>query len=115
MANPRHVGQAPLLGSAVAVVLGRRSRSPLQVCTAWGAIDSRSRKSVGGTQQVSRVTPLFSLYNSTAHNHFYTTVPQMARRLEKAGFRIEALLGDYRGGPWDERAEAWLLIASRDR
>ncbi len=29
------------------------------------------------------------------------SVPQMARRLEKAGFEITALLGDYRGGPWD--------------
>ena len=27
------------------------------------------------------------------------SVPQMARRLEKAGFEVTALLGDYRGGP----------------
>ena len=25
----------------------------------------------------------------------------MTRRLEKAGFEITALLGDYRGGAWD--------------
>ncbi|HLB44980.1 MAG TPA: class I SAM-dependent methyltransferase, partial [Candidatus Limnocylindrales bacterium] len=31
------------------------------------------------------------------------TVPQMARRIERAGFRIEAALGDYDGGPWDPR------------
>lgn len=41
------------------------------------------------------------------------TVPQMARRLEKAGFRIDAVLGDYRGGPWDRRADVWLLLASK--
>src|SRR6185295_13228804 len=35
------------------------------------------------------------------------TVPQMTRRLEKAGFSVSALLGDYRGGPWDPRAEVW--------
>ena len=41
------------------------------------------------------------------------TVPQMAKRLEKAGFEVEALLGDYQGGPWDLRAEAWIILARR--
>ena len=41
------------------------------------------------------------------------TVPQMVRRLEKAGFEITALLGDYRGGPWDDRAEVWMILARR--
>ena len=41
------------------------------------------------------------------------TVPQMVRRLEKAGFEVTALLGDYRGGPWDERAEVWMVLARR--
>jgi SAM-dependent methyltransferase len=41
------------------------------------------------------------------------SVPQMARRLEKAGFEISALLGDYRGRAWDERADAWLILARR--
>jgi hypothetical protein len=41
------------------------------------------------------------------------TVPQMARRLEKAGFEVTALLGDYRGAPWDERAEVWVMVARR--
>jgi SAM-dependent methyltransferase len=41
------------------------------------------------------------------------TVPQMARRLEKAGFRVTAVLGDYDGGPWDPRAETWLILAER--
>ena len=39
------------------------------------------------------------------------SVPQMARRLEKAGFEITALLGDYRGGPWDARADVWVILA----
>ena len=39
------------------------------------------------------------------------SVPQMARRLEKAGFEISALLGDYRGRAWDARAEVWLILA----
>jgi ubiquinone/menaquinone biosynthesis C-methylase UbiE len=41
------------------------------------------------------------------------TVRQMRRRLERAGFEITALLGDYQGGPWDERAEAWIIIAKK--
>jgi SAM-dependent methyltransferase len=41
------------------------------------------------------------------------SVPQMARRLEKAGFRVDALLGDYQGGPWDRRAEVWVILARR--
>jgi ubiquinone/menaquinone biosynthesis C-methylase UbiE len=41
------------------------------------------------------------------------TVPQMVRRLEKAGFTIIALLGDYRGGPWDPRAEVWMILARK--
>jgi SAM-dependent methyltransferase len=41
------------------------------------------------------------------------TVPQMARRLERAGFRVTAVLGDYDGGPWDPRAETWLILAER--
>jgi ubiquinone/menaquinone biosynthesis C-methylase UbiE len=42
------------------------------------------------------------------------SVPQMARRLEAAGFRIRAVLGDYLGGPWDKRADVWIIIAERD-
>ena len=41
------------------------------------------------------------------------SVPQMARRLENAGFEITALLGDYRGAPWDSRAEVWIILARR--
>ena len=51
-------------------------------------------------------------------HHFSLTfrtlsVPQMARRLEKAGFVVDAVLGDYRGGPWDDRADVWVLIARK--
>jgi SAM-dependent methyltransferase len=41
------------------------------------------------------------------------SVPQMARRLEKAGFEITATLGDYRGAAWDDRAEVWIILARR--
>ena len=41
------------------------------------------------------------------------TVPQMTRRLERAGFRIRALLGDYGGAPWDTRADVWLILAEK--
>ncbi|MDP6372328.1 MAG: class I SAM-dependent methyltransferase [Vicinamibacterales bacterium] len=38
---------------------------------------------------------------------------QMRNRLERSGFEIEAVLGDYRGRPWDARADAWILLARR--
>ena len=41
------------------------------------------------------------------------SVPQMTRRLEKAGFRVRAVMGDYQGGPWDPRADVWVILASR--
>ena len=40
-------------------------------------------------------------------------VPQMARRLERAGFRVKAVLGDYDGEPWDPRADVWLILAEK--
>lgn len=42
------------------------------------------------------------------------SVPQMRRRLEKAGFRIRAVLGDYQGGPWHPDADVWIMLASRE-
>jgi len=41
------------------------------------------------------------------------SVPQMVRRLEKAGFEITALLGDYRGKAWDPRADVWVILAKK--
>jgi ubiquinone/menaquinone biosynthesis C-methylase UbiE len=41
------------------------------------------------------------------------SVPQMARRLEAAGFRIDTVLGDYQGGPWDARADVWVILARK--
>jgi len=41
------------------------------------------------------------------------TVPQMTRRLERAGFAVQSVLGDYRGRPWDERADVWIILAKR--
>ena len=41
------------------------------------------------------------------------SVAQMRRRLELAGFRIDAVLGDYDGGPFDERADVWIILARK--
>ncbi len=40
-------------------------------------------------------------------------IPTFTKRLERAGFAIEAVLGDYRGGPWDARADVWIMLARR--
>ena len=41
------------------------------------------------------------------------SVPQMSARLEAAGFTVDAVLGDYLGGPWDSRADVWIILARR--
>jgi SAM-dependent methyltransferase len=41
------------------------------------------------------------------------TVPQMARQLERTGFAVESVLGDYRGHAWDSRANVWIILAKR--
>jgi ubiquinone/menaquinone biosynthesis C-methylase UbiE len=41
------------------------------------------------------------------------SVPQMVQRLEKAGLEVASLLGDYQGGPWDLRADVWIILARR--
>ncbi len=41
------------------------------------------------------------------------SVPQMTRQLERAGFVVDAVFGDYHGRPWDDRADVWILMARR--
>jgi SAM-dependent methyltransferase len=55
----------------------------------------------------------------TVHHRFSLTfrtlpLPQMVARVEEAGFRVTAALGDYQGRPWDLRADVWLLLAVRE-
>jgi SAM-dependent methyltransferase len=41
------------------------------------------------------------------------SIKAMTSRLARAGFAVDAVLGDYRGGPWDPRADAWVLLARK--
>jgi SAM-dependent methyltransferase len=41
------------------------------------------------------------------------SVEQVASRVQKAGFDVEAVLGDYAGGAWDPRADVWIILARR--
>jgi ubiquinone/menaquinone biosynthesis C-methylase UbiE len=41
------------------------------------------------------------------------SVRQMSGQLERAGFRVDAVLGDYRGRPWDDRADVWIMMAKK--
>jgi hypothetical protein len=41
------------------------------------------------------------------------SIRQMTSRLEAAGFAVETVLGDYRGRPWDERSDVWIVLARR--
>ncbi len=55
----------------------------------------------------SRTVHRFSLAFRTV------TVPQVAERLERAGFRVDAVLGDYGGEEWSPAADVWVIIARR--
>jgi len=65
--------------------------------------DQEFTERVGRRRQVRRFSLMFRTLS----------VPQMARRLEKAGFEVRALLGDYHGAAWDARAEVWVILATR--
>lgn len=41
------------------------------------------------------------------------SVEEMVRVLNRHGFDVSAVLGDYEGGPWDPRADVWLILATR--
>jgi ubiquinone/menaquinone biosynthesis C-methylase UbiE len=41
------------------------------------------------------------------------SVQGMAERLDRAGFAVDRVLGDYRGGPWDARADVWIILAKK--
>ena len=41
------------------------------------------------------------------------TVAQVSRRLERSGFRIDSVLGDYRGRAWSPDADVWVIVARR--
>ena len=54
-----------------------------------------------------RVSHRFSLAFRTV------SVPQIVERLERAGFAVDAVLGDYRGAAWSPDAEVWVVVARR--
>jgi SAM-dependent methyltransferase len=41
------------------------------------------------------------------------SIERMADRLNRAGFAVEHVLGDYRGRPWDRRADVWIILAKK--
>jgi ubiquinone/menaquinone biosynthesis C-methylase UbiE len=41
------------------------------------------------------------------------SVRQMTGQLEGAGFCVDAVLGDYRGRAWDDRADVWIIMAKK--
>jgi SAM-dependent methyltransferase len=54
---------------------------------------------------------------STEHRFELTfrtlSVQRMTDRLNRAGFAVDRVLGDYRGRPWDERADVWIILAKK--
>lgn len=40
-------------------------------------------------------------------------MPRMRKRLERAGFVVDSLFGDYRGSEWTAASDTWLILARR--
>jgi len=40
-------------------------------------------------------------------------LPKMVARVERAGYSVEAVFGDYDRSPWHARADAWLILARK--
>ena len=43
------------------------------------------------------------------------SVRLMTGRLRRAGFSVESVAGDYRGGPWHAEADTWVIVARKPR
>ncbi len=54
---------------------------------------------------------------STEHRFELTfrtlSVERMTDWLDRAGFVVDRVLGDYRGRPWDARADVWIILAKK--
>lgn len=74
--------------------------------------DRRRRRTVFDQEFVEEIDGC-----STRHRFAITfrtlTVPEMTTRLERAGFGVEAVLGDYGGRPWHPQADVWVIVATR--
>jgi SAM-dependent methyltransferase len=90
---------------------GRRGRGHLTL-TESVRQDRRRRLTIFDQEYVERRNG-----RRSAHRFSLTfrtlSVRQMRARLEAAGFRVDAVLGDYDGGPWDPRADVWVMLARR--
>jgi ubiquinone/menaquinone biosynthesis C-methylase UbiE len=92
---------------------GRRGRTGPQVTLTESVRQDRNRhltvfdheyaEGWGRSRQVHRFSVTFRTLPMKA----------MTRRVERAGFEVEAVLGGYDGRPWDDRADAWLVLARK--
>jgi SAM-dependent methyltransferase len=62
---------------------------------------------VEGRGRTKQVTPFTIRFRTVP-------LPSLVSRLERAGFEVDTVLGDYQGAPWDPRADALILLARRE-
>ena len=80
----------------------------------WVPVDPES---AGGTPSLYELVlgfgPLSDLSFDDAEPIAINGFPLVVYSHGGAGFAVEALLGDYRGRPWDDRADVWIILARR--
>jgi SAM-dependent methyltransferase len=89
---------------------GRRSSSTTLTLIESVRQDRRRRLTIFDQEYVERRGRTRRVH-SFALTFRTLSVPEIVRRLEAAGFSIRAILGDYQGRPWDERADVWVILA----
>ncbi len=91
---------------------GRRAGSPHLTLIEWVDQDRKRRLTRSNSAMWSAVANIESSISSN-----WRSEPAQSRKwcniCKRTGFRVEALLGDYRGHPWDERADVWIILARR--
>ena len=92
---------------------GRRDAKTTLTLDRIGPPGSRGASSRSSIRNTSNDADACSTVHRFALTFRTLSVPQMTRRLERAGFAIQAVLGDYQGGPWDERADVWVIVAHK--
>ena len=80
--------------------------------------DQRSREAemrlkLNPIEEIFRGQRVILVDDSIVRGTTMRRIVQMVRRLDTAGLETAALLGDYQGGPWDLRAEVWIILARR--
>ena len=77
------------------------------------AVHEPSAAVIAIVERASATDPALADLHDRLREQRRASVAQTTAQLERAGFEVSAVLGDYRGRPWDDRADVWIILARR--